>query len=167
MLSVSITGADALRERLERMRRELMPRMQSVMNSTLSEAANWARMQRLSGPYPYVLQARTGRLRESFSANIRPGARVIVGQFGFINNRPIYAGVHEYGAVIRARPGRFLRFIPVGNIPLVMRGGRGRRSPFVFAKQVTIPARPVLRPTWARFRPLLIERLARQLERPF
>jgi phage gpG-like protein len=44
----------------------------------------------------------------------------------------VYAKIHEYGGVIRAR-GKYLTFI----------GSDGKR---VFTKSVTIPARPYMRP---------------------
>lgn len=177
MIQTQIQGMDELLRRLRRGRDTLMPRIGRTLGMTLDEAVLWARQQRLSGPRPTVLQARSGRLRASFAATVRPGSHAIVAQLGFINQRPIYAGVHEFGAVIRPKRARFLA-IPLRyglggprGLPNTFVRGRviyqntsGRAVPmFLLASQVTIPARPVFRPTWYRFRPRLLERLHEQL----
>jgi phage gpG-like protein len=74
----------------------------------------------------------TGRLRRSFNvAN--------VSERGFVVATNVqYAAPHQYGATIRPRRKRYLAF----RLP----GGRGKRKggkgAWVFAKQVTLPARP-------------------------
>lgn len=69
----------------------------------------------------------TGRLRRSFSVqNVSPR--------GFaIGTNVIYAATHQFGATIRPKRARFLRFR--------LAGGQG---PLVFAKEVRIPPRPFL-----------------------
>ena len=177
MIDIETRRLDRLSRRLQVAQTTLMPRMNLVLRYTIEEAVLWARQQRLSGPPPNILRARTGRLRASFAGYTRVGNNTTVAQLGFINNRPIYAGVHEFGATIRPKNARFLA------IPLQPGLGRPRGLPntfiqgrviyqnvsgsarpmFALASQVTIPARPVLRPTWYRFQPILLARLREQL----
>jgi phage gpG-like protein len=81
----------------------------------------------------------TGRLANSFTTELIPE--------GFrIGTNVLYARVHQYGATITPKKGKFLRF----------RDRRGRKRRFVFAKKVTIPARRMvpesgtLGPIWTR-----------------
>lgn len=67
----------------------------------------------------------TGRLRNSFSSQPRPG--------GFeIGTNAIYAATHQNGATIVPRKGKFLKF------------RAGRRGPWVQRKKVTIPRRQMV-----------------------
>ena len=68
---------------------------------------------------------RDGHLRDSYTHRVQ-GSEVAVG------SQKIYAGVHQFGAVIRAKGGKALRFDLGGNIGEV------------FVQKVEIPARPVL-----------------------
>lgn len=69
----------------------------------------------------------TGRLRSSFAAQITPT--------GFrIGSNVKYANVHQYGAVIRPKAARALRF------PL----GKGKGAKIAFAQKVTIPQRQMV-----------------------
>lgn len=74
----------------------------------------------------------TGRLRRSFSVqNVSPR--------GFaIGTNVIYAATHQFGATIRPRRARFLRFRLAGG----RRRRKGGQGPLVFAKEVRIPSRP-------------------------
>lgn len=86
----------------------------------------------------------TGRLRRSFT--YRATDR------GFsVGTNVRYAATHQYGATIRRKRAKYLRFrLPGGSRP--RKGGRGR---WVQVKEVTIPARPFvpepeLSPRWER-----------------
>lgn len=68
----------------------------------------------------------TGRMRNSFTYRVQPGGFVVGTNF-------IGAAVHQHGATITPKRGKFLRF----------RAG-GRKAPWVFAKRVQIPARPMM-----------------------
>ena len=69
----------------------------------------------------------TGNLTNSFSVK-REGKWILAGVFGVI-----YAKIHEFGGIIKARNKPFLAF--------QVDGGE-----WVFTKSVTIPARPYMRP---------------------
>lgn len=104
-------------------------------------------------PWPKSLRAEleggqtlsdTGRLRRSFTYQASPR--------GFVVGTNVrYAATHQYGATIRPKRAKYLRFrLPGGSRP--RKGGRGR---WVQVKQVVIPARPFvpepeLSPRWKR-----------------
>jgi HK97 gp10 family phage protein len=69
----------------------------------------------------------TGFLTNSFAVK-REGRSVLAGVFGVV-----YAKIHEFGGVIKARNKPFLAFQVDG-------------GDWVFTKSVTIPARPYMRP---------------------
>jgi hypothetical protein len=127
---------------------------------------------------PTRLAVRTGTLRAAFGAQVRrSGANTVTARLGFLQQARI-ARVHEFGATIRPRTAQFLA------IPLPAARGRRPREfthtfirkgiifqrvgsrvipLFVLKRSVTIPARPVLRPTWLRYRGILLARLRRAL----
>lgn len=74
----------------------------------------------------------TGRLRRSFSVQS-------VSERGFVIGTNVrYAAAHQFGAVIRPRRARYLRFRLAGGRG-TRKGGRGR---WVTARVVVLPARP-------------------------
>ena len=74
----------------------------------------------------------TGRLRRSFSVQS-------VSERGFVIGTNVrYAAAHQFGAVIRPRRARYLRFRLAGGRG-TRKGGRGR---WVTASRVELPARP-------------------------
>lgn len=175
MLTMTGPGLDGLIHQLERRRTTLMPRVARTLATQLEEGVLWARTQRLSGPPPAVLQARTGRLRATFRQETTTQGTTVVGRFGFLApERPFWTWVQEYGATIRPRRARSLT-IPLGDTlgrardypDTFLRGqilyqrtaGGGVIPRFLLRRQVTIPARPVLQPAWARLDPILIARL--------
>lgn len=83
----------------------------------------------------------TGRLRASITTRTR-------GRMGFeIGTNAIYGAVHQYGATIRPKRAKYLAFRTGGvrGGKTQRRGGKlGKGESWVFAKQVTIPARPYL-----------------------
>ena len=60
-----------------------------------------------------------------------------------VGSNVIYARVHQFGAVIRPRTAKALRF-RLGAITVGPRGGKKKSSFLVFAHAVTVPARPYL-----------------------
>jgi phage gpG-like protein len=88
----------------------------------------WAPLKLRAGGKPLL---DTGRLRSSFSYQPKRGGFTIGTNF-------IGANVHQYGATITPKRGKFLRF--KGKIH-----GRTRRTTgFIFAKSVTIPRRQMV-----------------------
>lgn len=74
------------------------------------------------------LKVKTGRLRQSITSTVDP-----IRFEASIGTNVMYAPVHEYGAVIRPRNKKFLRFQIEGQ--------------WVMARQSVIPPRPFLGPT--------------------
>jgi phage gpG-like protein len=79
---------------------------------------------------PGELQVRTGHLRRSIESGVREEAGGIVGWLG---SDVVYARIHEFGGIIKARAGGYLRF-PIGDS-------------WVSVQQVKIPPRPYLEPS--------------------
>ena len=75
------------------------------------------------------LKVLTGRLRRSIYSGAEKTAD---GVTGWVGANVVYAAIHELGGVIRARASKYLYFEVDGNFKKV--------------QQVTIPARPYLRP---------------------
>jgi phage gpG-like protein len=74
-----------------------------------------------------------GNLRDSIDYQVSGGDTVEIGtNYGRLPSGGSVAAVHQFGATIRPRRGRHLIFTP-----------RGFTHP-IFARQVTIPARPFL-----------------------
>lgn len=114
---------------------------------------SWIVNNRLSGPKPAYLgvgEVNGGRLRTSIHA------------FGFFQDKQntsirigtnlIYARIHEYGGVIKAKNAPYLWFkIHTSDRFMSLRGNKRLAKPvagwtWIRTKQVTIPARPFLRP---------------------
>ena len=77
-----------------------------------------------------VLKVRTGRLRSSVTSRIEGTGKNIIGKVG---TNFLYAPVHEYGAVITPKRGKYLTFQVDGH--------------WVRVKSVRIPRRPIWEPT--------------------
>lgn len=76
------------------------------------------------------LQVGTGRLRSSIKSGVKQLANNLI---GYIGSNIIYAKIHEFGGIIRARAAQYLKFQVEGK--------------WVTASQVTIPAKPYLNPS--------------------
>lgn len=100
----------------------------------------------------------TGRLMNSFSMHLTSGGFIV-------GSNLIYASVHQYGAIIKAKNAPYLAFRIGGP-----RGGksqaRGGKGSWVKVKQVTIPARPFLpnRRGLGRWKPAMV-RVLKDLRR--
>jgi hypothetical protein len=168
----------------------------TVYQTRLKEGVTFARAQRLSGRPGLI--PRSGNLRNSFWYEVTATVAAVLARFGFIRGpsgggtrftNPLrYAWVHEFGAVIRAQAGGYLRvptehvLTPAGRLKarynvqsarqlpntfirrarsgsLGIYEARPGRAPvrlFHLVQQVTVPARPVLRPTSFVVRPLIV-----------
>jgi len=114
-------------------------RLQLVMQREMTRTADWSREHRLSGN---PLHNRTNNLRSSIHGEASATDSEIT---GIVGSNMIYAPVHEFGAVIRAKNAPFLRFQVNGH--------------WVSVKEVTIPARPFLAPAVDAMRQEIIDRL--------
>ncbi len=76
------------------------------------------------------LQVQSGHYRRSIRSGISPASGGII---GYLAADVVYASIHEYGGVIKAKEGGYLRF-PI----------KGR---WVTVKRVVIPKRPLITPS--------------------
>lgn len=175
MLTWTTTGIPELLVHLRQRRTTLTTRLATTLARTLDEGVTWARAHRLSGPRPRILDRRTGQLAQTFRQETQLRGRDVLARFGFLSpERPSWVGIHETGGVIRPRQAQFLT-IPLGNTTgrardypdtfvrgriIYERTASGAAVPrFLLTRQVTMPARPVMAPTWQRLEPLMIQRL--------
>jgi len=130
MIKLSVIGAEEFRHKLSTIQNELRgPAVRSgllaaghyIEGVVVQNILNWA---------PHLVD--TGAMIGSVTT-FEPE---VTGSGGRIEVGPTveYAGIQEYGGTIVAKPGRFLSWIDKET---------GKR---IFAKKVTIPARPFLRP---------------------
>jgi phage gpG-like protein len=74
------------------------------------------------------LKVRTGYLRNTITSNVQ---QVSDGVEGTLSSNAVYAAIHEYGGTIKPVNKMFLKF---------------ETTQMIFARQVTMPARPFLGP---------------------
>ena len=116
MLTLTMPDLERLLTALAQYQRHLGSAILHTVQATANDAVTWARTQRLSGPGPRVLQARTGQLRASFRATVRQRGEVTEAHVGFLApHAPFWAWVHEEGATIRPRQAQFLT-IPLAGV---------------------------------------------------
>ena len=96
------------------------------------------------------LTARTGHLRRSVQSQVRRKTGLIIGSLG---SSVKYARIHELGGVIRAKGKGWLSF----------RIGKH----FIKVKQVTIPARPYLKPAIESNLKKINDIIGKEIERQF
>lgn len=139
MYSVVVTGDKAVMARLRRMRGAL-PRMLGVA-LTAGSAPLLARAKQLC---PY----RTGNLRRS----IHFGELVVGGDYaeGKAGTNLEYAAAQEHGATIVPKHAKMLHWV-------------GESGEDIFAKSVTIPPHPYMRPAAAETVPLVARDTARAM----
>ena len=77
------------------------------------------------------LKSRSGHLRRSIKSRVKEMSKNIIGE---LSSDVIYAAIHEYGGIIRAKNAPYLKF-KIGNR-------------WVQVKKVFIPPRPYLRPAF-------------------
>ena len=138
---------DSLINKLSAISREDV--LKDAMQAAGHNLAAWIKMNRLTGPRPQFLGVKTGNLRASIAAS--PTERAGKDYITRIGTNVIYAPIHEYGGVIRAKAGGYLAF-QIENVRTTSKrtGGPLKHyavdSNWVRVKQVTIPARPFMRP---------------------
>ena len=155
-IKFEIKGINELLAKLDAAKRE------DVITKSLWQGGKylqrWIRNNRLTGPRPFFLAPGihppgygrgSGRLRASITISkpTKEGDDYITR----IGTNLIYARIHEYGGIIRAKNKPFLCFqVPTGSVIFSKRGGMLKRPrtmwQWVRVKEVTIPARPFIRP---------------------
>lgn len=183
---LTLDGLTAVQQRWTYASQRLGQAVGQVVTKRLDEAVTYARATYLTGGTTATrLASRSGRLTQSFGAEVQVGAgqggTLVSARIGYIHDAPGWVGIHEYGGTIRARNTRYLA-IPLteearrtaprqlgnsfvarsrrGNL-LIFRKleGGGIEPMYLLRESVVIPARPALRPTMERFTPLLVNDL--------
>lgn len=95
-----------------------------------------------------VLNVRTGALRRSITTEIHEQDMV-----GRVGTNLIYAPVHEFGATIHPKTAPYLWFkLQIASRIMSKRGGFLKKPKGIYTwirtKEVTIPARPYMKPTF-------------------
>lgn len=181
----TITGLSALQQQWTYASQRLGQAVGGIVQKRLDEAVTYARAMYLTGGTTSTrLASRTGTLAKAFRAEVQvgpgQGGTLVTAQIGFLHG-PDWAGIHEHGGTIRARNVTYLA-IPLtaearatpprqmantfvqrsrrGNL-LIFRKleGGGIEPEYLLRTEVTIPARPALAPTMARFTPLIVNDL--------
>jgi hypothetical protein len=134
-----------------------------------SAAEVTARLGFIRGPSGGV-QRQTNPLRYAFTHEFGATIRPVRGQYLRIptNNVKTPAGRIKAAYNVddaRTIPNTIVRRSASGQLAIweVSPGGRKLKALFWLVRQVTIPPRPVLKPTWARFRPRLLEAIQKGL----
>jgi len=164
----------------------VLPTTSTVIATWLGAAVAYARERYLTGGTTSDrLAVRTGRLRAAFTADVRTSGQDIIGRIGYLYETPPGASVHEgwpdnrTSTTIRPRSARYLAlpltedarraaprsfggtFVQTsrrGNLLIFQKMGGGTIQPlYLLRQEVTVPARPALRPTMIRFLPLILQ----------
>lgn len=148
-LKVTIDGKKTKSIKLKRMRKGMRKNLIRGIDRATHRLEAWIKEKKLSGQ---VLKTRTSNLLTSWHsvpARDQPG----VGVFGLVRSPVVYARIHEYGGIIKPKdPDGWLRF-PIG-------------GSWVTVKQVTIPARPYLRPAFKEKRADIARDIIRAVTKP-
>ena len=183
--SISTTGLLEARQRWQYASQRLGETVGRIIDKRLGEAVTYARATYLTGGTTATrLAERTGRLQASFDKEVQvtPGAQTIVtARLGYLHG-PSWVGIHEYGGTIRPTNAQYLA-IPLtaaarsagsprqypgglfaqtsqrGNLLLFQRTEAGIEPVYLLRSEVTIPARPALRPTVEKFTPIVTQDL--------
>jgi hypothetical protein len=188
-------GLAPIQQRLMLNGRDIVGRtMRQVLMKRLPEAVQYARTNYLTGGTTSTrLAERTGRLKQSFDAEVLGQTSGIMGRIGYIRDAPSWASVHEgwpdrrsnttihprtakYLAIPlteearQARPrsfaNTFVQTSRAGNVLIFQKTGSGGIVPlYLLRTSVTIPSRPALYPTMDKFLPLITQDLNEALAR--
>jgi len=190
MAELRVTGLQGTQAQLALAATRIPQSLDAVMRTQLTQAVSYARARYLSGGTTVDrLAVRTGGVRAAFQSRVSRQGPIVYGRIGyFSDDAPAWVGVHEYGATIRPRRARYLA-IPLteearrvgspraypsplfsarsrrGNLLLFRREGRAIVPVYLLRDSVTIPARPALAPTVARFAPQIAQELTAAIDR--
>jgi hypothetical protein len=187
--SASIKGLTALQDRFTYVTRHMGETAGRILDKRLGEAVAYARATYLTGGTTTTrLAERTGRLKRSFVHQVQVagqgGGTLVTARIGYLKDSPSWVGIHEHGGTIRPRIAHYLA-IPLteearqtpprqmqdtfvarsrntGSLLIFKKvEGGGIIPEYVLKTSVTIPARPALAPTMAKFKPLIADDLRR------
>jgi len=123
VLLSKVTGAQ-----LGGLNRSIEKKMKELVERIRGRAVFYIRGSRSSNP-PALLGRVSGRLASSIATRVKGQSGTVVGEI--FTQRLVYARIHEFGGVIFPRRSQFLVF-------------EGKEGNLVFARKVTIPARPYI-----------------------
>lgn len=146
-IEFTVTGIKEVIAKLDAAKRP-QPIMKG-MNNAAGNLVRWIRNNRLTGPRPFFLGVRSGALRASitFAPTIKSGDEYKTE----IGTNIIYARIHEFGGIIKAKNAPYLVFqAGYGTKVFSKKGGLLKRpqemTRWVRVKEVTMPSRPFMRP---------------------
>lgn len=182
---LQVTGLHETITRLHAAPSRIPQTLAAIMRTRLGEAVQYARATYLTGGTTATrLASRTGALAASFDFTVSPQGSTTYGRLGYLRHPPPWIAVHEgwpdsrASTTIRPRRAQYLA-IPLtdearrvgsprqfpgalfaarskrGNLLLFQRVGQGIEPVYLLRSEVSVPARPALRPTVERFAPLL------------
>ena len=125
-LNIEVIGTEQIAKKFQSASQRASQVMREKMQSALFLLESGIK-DKMSGK---VLKVRTGRLRSSVTSRVESAGGDIVGRVG---SNVVYAPVHEYGAVITPKRGKYLTFQVDGH--------------WVRVRSVRIPRRPIWEPT--------------------
>ncbi len=140
MISAEILGVDKLVSTLGKTGQIFTRRLLMGMQVAASNLRNYIANSKINGQ---VLQSRTGNLRKFLFWKASATGDKVEGQ---VDETMKYGKVHEYGMTIVPLRAKALRWV----------GADGKLR---FAKSVTIPARPWMKPGYEEQRPKTVETL--------
>ena len=148
-LNLSIEGKKKESIKLKKMSAKMIPNLKRGIDRATLRLERHIKSRKLSGQ---VLKVRTGRLRSSW---MQRGAEYVAGTgvSGRIATNLIYARIHEYGGIIRAKPGGWLRF-------------KTADGSWHTVKQVRMPARPYVEPTLREKKDDITRDIVKEVTRP-
>jgi phage gpG-like protein len=138
-MTVEFANKQAVLDRFKRIPETTGMSVRDTMNALVLHLLGYIKTQKLSGQ---VLHRRTGQLSRSMTSLVEQDGKEIKGEVS--TNIP-YAFTHEFGATITPREANYLVFQVNGR--------------WVSTKQVTIPARPFMKPSLDENRDEYIKRL--------
>jgi phage gpG-like protein len=139
MLTLSLSGDDALEARLDAFSGALCDALATKAETLAQALADTVKSDKLSGQ---VLAARSGALRDSIEAEVAAGGDAIVATVGSVGELK-YAAIQEYGGKTGAH-----EILPIkGKVLAFVAGGATRFAAKVEHPGSTIPERSYLRAT--------------------
>jgi len=153
MYSIKLEGAEELRRRMTHIKGGFAKVIREALKLAALHVEAEAKRQVSLGGREHLKVGTGGRLRDSLTTQIMAG-----GLTAYVGTNLVYARIHEYGGVIKPKkPGGFLVF-RVETMQNIGQYRSSRRkdttmSNVIFAKKVTMPARPYLGPSMAIQRP--------------
>ncbi|UCE65933.1 MAG: phage virion morphogenesis protein [Candidatus Zixiibacteriota bacterium] len=144
MVTVKVEGEREIRVYLDKIQDGMEPALRRAVQLSLARLKSTIVRDKLSGQ---VLQRRSGALAGSIFTRLIGGGDI----GGMVGTNKIYAAIHEFGGIIRAKRADFLKFQIDGS--------------WVQVKQVRMPARPYMQPAFHENISRIEQIFAREIEK--